>query len=237
MTGATMRNGQTADTNYVWPSPWFLSNYYFRYTRPLDFTFYKQLRKPIAKSLYTLLENGWYAAEGKPYSKSYSALCNEFLLQQFTHISRIKQQLDPSHRELQKLQLIETWEYRKAARGNDFIIIYYPGKKFFQDSKEKDKRRDLAVQIDNGTHELESPQPMLMDENSLLLEDILAVCGDRQNEASYRKLLKQYPSPLLRSALSETRTAHVEGRIHKNKGAYFTDVVKRLSDLRTRASQ
>ena len=236
-TGQAMRNGKLADTNYVWLSPWFLSNYYYRYTRPLDFAFYKQLRKPIAKSLYTLLENGWYAAEGKPYSKSYSTLCSEFLLQQFTHISRIKQQLDPSHRELQKLQLIETWEYRKAARGTDFIIIYYPGKKFFRDTKAKDARRDLAGHIENGTHELEAPQQSLMDEKSLLLEDILAVCGDRQNEASYRKLLKQYPSRILLSALSETRTAHLEGRILKNRGAYFTDVVKRLADLRTRSSQ
>src|SRR5262249_29150382 len=111
-TGEAMRNSKPADTNYVWLSPWFLSNYYYRHTRPLDFTFYKQLRKPIAKSLYTLLENGWYAAEGKPYAKNYSALCNEFLLQQFVHISRIKQQLDPSHRELQALELIESWEYR-----------------------------------------------------------------------------------------------------------------------------
>ena len=78
MTGETMRNGKPANTNYVWLSPWFLSNYYYRYTRPLDFAFYKQLRKPIAKSLYTLLENGWYAADGKPFAKSYSAICNEF---------------------------------------------------------------------------------------------------------------------------------------------------------------
>ncbi len=54
----------------MWLSPWFLSNYYHRYTRPIDFEFYKRLRKPIAKSLYTLLENGWYAAEGKPYKSA-----------------------------------------------------------------------------------------------------------------------------------------------------------------------
>jgi hypothetical protein len=74
-------------------------------------------------------------------------------------------------------------------------VIYYPGKKFFRDSKAKATRRDLAAHIENGTHELEAPQPTLMDEKSLLLEDILAVCGDRQNEASYRKLLKQYHIP------------------------------------------
>ena len=134
-----------------------------------------QLRKPIAKSLYTLLENGWYAADGKPYAKSYAALCDEFLLTNHRHFSLIKQQLDPSHKELQRLELIETWEYRKAARGNDYIIIYYPGKKFFRDVQEKDTRRDQAALIENGTRDLVPPQPVLIDEKSVLLEDILAI--------------------------------------------------------------
>jgi len=96
MKGEPLRNGKMANTNYVWLSPWFLSNYYYRYTHPLDFAFYKRLRKPIAKSLYTLLENGWYAAEGKPYAKSYRALCEEFLLTHHRYLSDLKQQLDPS---------------------------------------------------------------------------------------------------------------------------------------------
>jgi len=39
MRGERLRSGKLADTNYVWLSPWFLSNYYYRYIRPLDFTF------------------------------------------------------------------------------------------------------------------------------------------------------------------------------------------------------
>src|SRR2546428_257309 len=87
--GETMRNGKSADTNYVWLAPWFLSNYYYRLTRPVDFTFYKQLRKPIAKSLYALLENGWYAGDGRPFSKSYKSICDEFLLARYQHLSKI----------------------------------------------------------------------------------------------------------------------------------------------------
>jgi hypothetical protein len=237
MTGETLRNGKTADTNYVWLSPWFLSNYYYRYTRPLDFAFYKQLRKPIAKSLYTLLENGWYAAEGKPYAKRYSAICSEFLLQQFSHLSRIKQQLDPSHRELQKLGLIEAWEYPRASNGADYVIVYYAGEKFFRDAQEKNARRDHASVIENGTHrELEAAQPALIDEKSLLLEDILVACGDRENEPAYRKIITKYPESLIRAAISETRAAHLEGRIIKTRGAYFSDTIKRLAAYRAKAT-
>ncbi len=232
--GDTMRNGKPADTNYVWLAPWFLSNYYYRWTRPVDFTFYKQLRKPIAKSLYTLLENGWYAGDGRPYSKSYKSICDEFLLAHYQHLSKIKEQLDPSHSELQKLQLIETWEYRKTMNGLDYIITYYPGQKFFYDQKQKDSRRDLAAQIDNGKPEeahATPPQLALIDRTQMILSDILNTCGDHNNESSYRKIVATYSEPLIRTALSETRQAHLEGRILKTKGAYFTDTLKRLSQF------
>jgi hypothetical protein len=43
------------------------------------------------------------------------------------------------------------------------------------------------------------------------------------------KIIKDYPEPLIRMALSETRQAQLEGRIAKTRGAYFTDILKRLS--------
>jgi hypothetical protein len=227
--GKRMRNGKIADTNYVWPSPWFLSNYYYRYTRPFDFEFYKRLRKPIAKSLYPLLENGWYAAEGKPYAKSYLALCEEFLLKRHAHLSRIKQQLDPSHSELAQEGFLGQWDYRLSARGNDYILLYYPGQKFFDDQQAKNTRRQLAEQIDNWRSVSSPSQLDLIDHSDLLLSDILDTCGDRKNTAAYLKIIKDYPEPVIRMALSETRQAHLEGRIAKSRGAYFTDTLKRLA--------
>jgi hypothetical protein len=70
------------------------------------------------------------------------------------------------------------------------------------------------------------------DQNCVLLADILAVCGDHHSEGSYRKLIAIHSEELIRTALSETRQAHLEGRILKTRGAYFTDTLKRLADLR-----
>src|SRR5262249_47450724 len=146
-----------------------------------------------------------------------------FLLARYQHLSKIREQLDPSHIELQKLGLIETWEYRKTMNGLDYIITYYPGEKFFYDQKQKDARRDLAAQIETVKPELpaEPPQPTLLDRSQMILSDILSTCGDHKNEPSYRKIVATYSEPLIRMALSETRQANLEGRIHKNKGAYF----------------
>jgi hypothetical protein len=234
MTGDPMRNGQPADTNFVWLSPWFLSNYYYRYTRPLDFAFYKRLRKPIAKSLYTLLENGWYASGGEPYAKSYRALCEEFLLIHNRYLSDIKKQLDPSHKELRNLGFLEAWTYHKTSKGDDYIISYHPGKKFFYDQEEKEGRRALATRIDTGNHQepTSHPQLELANRTNALLSDILTTCGDPHSEGSYRKLIATHSEELIRTALSETRQAKLEGRIIKSRGAYFTDTLKRLAELR-----
>jgi hypothetical protein len=34
-----MKNGQVAETNYVWPAPWFLSNYFYGHLRLIDLEF------------------------------------------------------------------------------------------------------------------------------------------------------------------------------------------------------
>jgi hypothetical protein len=75
------------------------------------------------------------------------------------------------------------------------------------------------------------PQLELTDRISLLLNDVLDTCGDRKNQASYQKIVKDYPEPLVRMALSETHQAYLEGRIIKTRGAYFTDTLKRIAHL------
>ena len=129
------------------------------------------------------------------------------------------------------MEFLESWEYRKSVNGTDYIIVYYPGKKFFDDQAAKDARRALAEQIE--TLKFPSPQLDLIDRSDLLLADILATCGDWKNQAAYQKIIKNYPEPMIRMALSETHQAQFEGRITKTRGAYFTDTLKRLSQYRT----
>lgn len=235
--GEKMRSGRAANTNYVWPSPWFLSNYYYRYIRAIDFNFYRRLRKPIAKSLYPILETGWYASGGKPYSKSYHDLCEEFLLTENRQVSTIKRQLDPAHKELHREGFLEEWEYRKSADKSDFVITYKPGVKFFQDQKAREARRLLVDQINGKPKELARARAEDKFNKELLLEDILKLCGDRQNKGAYMKVINEYPENIVRIVLSETRQASRERRIKKNRGAYFMDTLKRIVALREKAKK
>jgi hypothetical protein len=234
VTGEHLKNGQTAETNYVWPAPWFLSNYFYGHLRLIDLEFHKWLRKPIAKSLYPLLETGWYASNGEPYAKSYRALCEEFLLTRHRELSLVKQQLDPAHKELKDGGFLAKREYRKASDDGDWIITYVPGERFFAEQKAREERREIAEQIERGERGvLAQASPDSPD--GALLDEILAVCGDKQNQGAYVKAIHEHPEGLLRMALHETMQAARERRIRKSNGAFFMDTLKRLSDLHAKA--
>ena len=126
----------------------FLSNYYYRYTRPIDFEFYKRLRKPIAKSLYTLLENGWFAAEGKPYRK-FTLLCVKNFCSPNTAISLISRSNSIPH-----MKSYKNWGFWKDGsiakrRWDGLHYRLLPREEtFFDDQGTKDTRRQLANQIE-----------------------------------------------------------------------------------------
>ena len=238
VTGATMKNGEVADTNYVWLAPWFLANYFHHYLRPVDLNFHLRLRKPIAKALYPLLETGWYASGGKPYTKSYCDLCKEFLLAKRKHISRIKEQLDPAHRELARERFLARWEYRESADKTDYVITYYPGEKFSEDQQAREERRQQAERIATGAEQPVARPPIPHGSTSsvedqarreLLVKDILEVTGDPKSKGFYFLLAKKLDSQTIYRALSETREASREGEIRTNRARYFTDLVKRYA--------
>jgi hypothetical protein len=227
-----MRNGKIAEMNYIWPAPWWLSNFFYRYLRPFDYNFHQRLRKPIAKALYPILETGWYASGGKPYTKSYRDLCTEFLLAEHRHLSLVKQQLEPALHELQREQFLTDWQYRKATNKtskHDFIVTYVPGHKFFEDQHARKARQQLAEQLTRARKQLSGPQQELTGAEQALLDEILAVCGDAGNQAAYQKVIREHPEGLIWMAISETRQASREHRITKTKGAYFMATVQDLA--------
>jgi hypothetical protein len=219
--GETLRQGQVADTNYVWPAPWFLANYLRGHVRQVDLAFHNRLRKPIAKALYPLLATGWYASGGRPYEKRYGALCAEFLLRQERYLSKIQEKLDPAHVELQREGFLRHWSYRQAADAQEWVIIYWPGETFVHHQEARAARQQRTALLAVAPLSVPTAQ-------RALLEEVLQVCGDRQNAAAYRKALRDHPEALLRMVLAETRQAVNERRIGKSRGAFFFDTLHRL---------
>jgi hypothetical protein len=239
--GKKMKNGEIAETNYVWLAPWFLANYFRHHLRPVDLNFHQRLRKPISKALYPLLETGWYASGGKPYVKSYRDLCGEFLLSEHPSLSLVKQQLDPAQQELAKEHFLAKWEYRESADRTDYVITYHPGEKFFADQEAREERRQQAERITNG-HGYSAAHPPVSDiqtspkeskaRRDLLVEDILEVTGDPKSRGFYGLVTRKLDSQTIYRALSETKEASRNGEIRTNRARYFTDLIKRYSTQR-----
>lgn len=236
--GKPMKNGDLAETNYVWLAPWFLANYFHHHLRPVDLSFHQRLRKPIAKALYPILETGWYASGGKFYAKRYSELCAEFLLTEHPSLSLVKRQLDPAHQELVKERFLAKWDYRESVDKTDYIITYYPGKKFFEDQKAKEERRQKIEQIVIGERQAATPKPTPDEQISrqeseakkaILVEDILKVTGDLQSAVFYTLVARKVDSQTIHRALAETKEAFRNGEIRTTRARYFTDLVKRYA--------
>jgi hypothetical protein len=140
--GHQMADGQIASQNFVWPAQWFIDNYYYLYTRPIDLLFHHRLSCSIAKSLYPLLDSGWFASNGSPYTKRYTDLCAVLDIQIYKQLSRARQQLDPSQDELVREKFIASYDYPCDDRGQwTGTIRWWPGAKWLYDQESKQKRR------------------------------------------------------------------------------------------------
>jgi hypothetical protein len=63
-----------------------------------------------------------------------------------------------------------------------------------------------------------------------LIEEILAVTGDRKNTAWYQLIAQKLAYDTIYTALSETKYAHHQRQIRKTKAQYFTDTIKRYAE-------
>ena len=149
--GRPMESGDTASMNYVWLSDWFIDNYFHYYVRRVDLRFHQRLSRPIAKALYPLLDNGWFAANGGAFTKRYGDLCAILDIQPYQQLSRVQQQLDPSHAELVREQFLASYEYLLDEQGKwTGTIRWCPGPKWFYDQEQKKRRKELASQSDQS---------------------------------------------------------------------------------------
>lgn len=180
--GELMTDGTIADTNYIWPAEWFCSNYFLRYFRPIDLAFHRRLERPIAKTLYPILETGWYAAKGGIYAKSYHDLCALMFIPRHKQLSLAKQQLDPSHEELRREGFLAAWEYTLDQQSKwNGVIRWWPGPKWFQDHNSHPTQRvtveqgvgtGVLLEQDSEKYLLDTEDDVVNSENSeSLLEE------------------------------------------------------------------
>jgi len=147
--GEKTKDGDVAEQNLIWLSPFALRLYYWHRTRQEDISFHHQLSQAYAKVLYPYLDSGWFASitkGGKAYTKSYTTLCRLLSLTEHKKASYLRQQLDPGHNELKALGYLADWSYRRRPNG-EWIITWFPGERWAADLKAR--RQDSTPQLVN----------------------------------------------------------------------------------------
>jgi hypothetical protein len=136
--GRPLPDGEIASQNFVWLADWFVENYFYLYSRPIDLKFHHRLTRSISKALYPLLDNGWFAANGHPYAKRYVDLCALLDIQVYQQLSRVQQQLDPCNEELLREKFVASYDYPVDPSGAwTGTVRWWPGPKWIYDQEQR----------------------------------------------------------------------------------------------------
>lgn len=134
--GEELKNGEIADSNYIYITPLYKMSIEDHYIKLLDFTYIKSLKSGIALRLYEILGIKFFGINKKNFDfikYSYEKLCNLLPVKEQKYLSDIKRQLIPALKELRKTKFLEKYIFEE--KGSKLFIKFYPGIKYFEEIK------------------------------------------------------------------------------------------------------
>jgi hypothetical protein len=129
--GEQLEDGSITETNLLYLSDIYLENLNSRYTKPINYTYWRSLESKIASRLYEILGVKFYGIKNKKdnYIRyKYSTLCQLLPVTPYRYISQAKQQLNSANDELKDTGFISKYDW--SENGNkDWLIRYWPGER------------------------------------------------------------------------------------------------------------
>jgi len=108
--------------------------------------FHNRLHHAISKTLYPLLDNGWFASNGAPYTKNYKDLCAILDIKEHTQLSRVRHQLDASNEELMHEHFVAKYDYSMKPGGEwTGNVRWWPGSKWLFDQEQKQQKPGTEI--------------------------------------------------------------------------------------------
>jgi len=155
--GETLPGGEVADTNYLFLGSWYLDSLNARYVKPLDYTYYRSLKSPIATRLYELLGVKFYGMKAPYILYKYSTVCQLLPLTRQRYLSQAKQKMSAAHQRLTETEFLENVEWENIPGDNrDWYVKYYPGKRVGEEIQRFRQPPALAAEdSDDGVGESE----------------------------------------------------------------------------------
>jgi len=146
--GEQLEDGSITEINLLYLGNIYLQNLNSRYTKPIDYTYWRSLKSKIASRLYEILGVKFYGIRNEKDCSihyKYTTLCQLLPLTPYRYISDAKRQLNFGNDELRDTGFISKFEW--SENGNkDWLISYWPGERV-----KEEIRRAKAKSINNRT--------------------------------------------------------------------------------------
>ena len=130
-------NSEIADENYLFLGSWYLQSINSRYTKPIDYTYWRSLKSKIASRLYEILGVKFYGIRNKKecyIHYKYITLCQLLPLTPYKYFSDAKRQLNSGNDELKDTGFISKYEWSENGKKN-WLIRYWPGERAKEEMK------------------------------------------------------------------------------------------------------
>lgn len=209
----------------------------------VDHALFKQLTRPIAQLLHQALHTLFPSGGGEARMR-YSELAMNWHLTPKRNLSKIREQLEPAHRELAGLGFLAEWRYdRVPDRRDDAEVRWVAGRSWWE-SDRASRRLGLSEHQTNDIRDPLLPFRLLPtsghqeEEESQVkatIAEILDFVGQRDKKFTpfWRQAAKELPLPVIRKLIGEVRERIVMGQQGRgadqrvlNKGAYLITVMK-----------
>jgi hypothetical protein len=217
--GEQLEDGSITEINLLFLSDIYLQSLNSRYTKPLDYTYWRSLKSKIASRLYEILGVKFYGIwdkKGCDITYKYSTLCQLLPLTPYRYISDAKRQLNFGNDELKDTGFISKYEWSK--NGNkDWLISYWPGER----AKEEIRRAKIKS-INNRIEEyLPGPKKELKIFSEEQVELINKLVKINVSKVTAEKLIKNNDQELIEKWIEAVNYSNAD-----DKAAYIVKAIR-----------
>ncbi|NKB82795.1 MAG: hypothetical protein GKS05_13120 [Nitrospirales bacterium] len=229
--GDTREDGSVATVHEIELPSWYLNSLNSGNCLVVDHQVFQNLTRPMAKLLHQVLHSLFYLGKGTA-QQLYSEVASNWQITCYGALSRIKQQLDPAHIELQRQGFLEAWTYERTEDKQDWKIQWTAGQQWWFIYRAHQELLPDATDAPHDPFLLEEPIPPIPSDqqaasNDRMVEEIVQFLGHK--DGKYRPFWKQaardIPHPILFRLIGEVKEK-IHDRTVKNKGSYLLSLIR-----------
>ena len=216
--GEQLEDGSITEINLLFLSDIYLQSLNSRYTKPLDYTYWRSLKSKIASRLYEILGVKFYGIRNKKecyIHYKYITLCQLLPLIPYKYFSDAKRQLNSGNDELKDTGFISKYEWSENGKKN-WLIRYWPGE------RAKEEMKGATLFSSNQEEDLlPGPKPEVKKFSKEQVELINKLVKINVSKVTAEKLIKNNDQELIEKWIEAVKYSNAD-----NKAAYLVKAIR-----------